>query len=243
MPELPRTLVITATYNEIENLPALVDELFRHAPDVDLLVIDDNSPDGTGRWCNERAAVEPRLRCLHRSGKLGLGTAIVAGLQYAIDHDYEFVVNMDADLSHHPRHVPELVRAMNPANEPPRDLVIGSRYVAGGRIENWPKRRRWMSRLVNGYARCLLRLPVRDCSGGFRCHRVSALRKLDFRRIRARGYAFLEELLWRLHRGGARLAESPITFTDREHGRSKINLREALAALWFILRLGVWPID
>ncbi|HND53093.1 MAG TPA: polyprenol monophosphomannose synthase [Pirellulaceae bacterium] len=243
MPESPRTLVITATYNEIENLPTLVDELFRHAPNVDLLVIDDNSPDGTGRWCDERAAVDPRVHCLHRSAKLGLGTAIVSGLQYAIDHDYDFVVNMDADLSHHPRHIPELLRAMQPEGGPPRDLVIGSRYVAGGRIENWPRRRRWMSRLVNAYARWLLRLPVKDCSGGYRCHRVSALRKIDFRSIRARGYAFLEELLWRLRRSGAELAEVPITFTDREHGRSKINLREALAALWFILRLGVWPSD
>lgn len=243
MPESPRTLVITATYNEIENLPTLVDELFRHAPNVDLLVIDDNSPDGTGRWCDERAAVDPRVRCLHRAGKLGLGTAIVAGLQHAIDHDYDFVVNMDADLSHHPRHLPELLRAMQPENGPPRDLVIGSRYVAGGRIENWPRRRRWMSRLVNTYACWLLRLPVKDCSGGYRCHRVAALRKIDFRSIRARGYAFLEELLWRLRRTGAELAEVPITFTDRKHGRSKINLREALAAFWFILRLGVWPSD
>ena len=146
------TLVVIATYNEIENLPRLVEELFRYAPDVDLLVIDDNSPDGTGRWCDEMAATESRLKCLHRPAKLGLGTATLAGFQYALQRNYRWVITMDADFSHHPRYLPAL-RSAAASEEEPCDVVIGSRSVAGGGITGWPLHRRWMSRLINAYAR------------------------------------------------------------------------------------------
>ncbi len=235
----PRTLVTLATYNEIENLPPLVQAIFEHAPHVDILVIDDNSPDGTGRWCDEQAAAEPRLRCLHRPGKLGLGTATYAGFEYAIEQDYEYVLNLDADFSHPPQYVPQLLAAMEPANAPPVDVAIGSRYVAGGGIEGWPLRRHCMSRAVNFYARTMLGLPVKDCTGSFRCYRVAALRQLDFAALRSAGYSYLEEILWVLKRRGCRFREVPIVFVDRQHGSSKINLREALTSIGVLFRLGL----
>ncbi len=236
---MPRTLVTVATYNEIDNLPRLVDRILEVAPEADILVIDDNSPDGTGTWCRERAEWEPRLRCIHRPGKLGLGTASIAAMRYAVEQGYDFVVNLDADFSHPPEMIPALLAGMEPAAGPPVDVMIGSRYVAGGRIEGWPLRRKLMSRGVNFYARCLLGLPVKDCSGSFRCYRTSLLARLDFNAFRSRGYSVLEELLWRLKRLGARFRETPIVFTDRRHGASKINAREAAAALWILLVLGL----
>jgi dolichol-phosphate mannosyltransferase len=233
------TLVMLATYNEIENLPRLVDGVFTAVPAVDVLVIDDNSPDGTGRWCDEKAADEPRLHCLHRDGKLGLGTAIIAGMKYAIDHDFRYLLNMDADFSHHPRYLPAILSGMEAANGTSAvDVMIGSRYVDGGRIEGWPLKRHLMSRGVNLYARWLLSLSARDCSGGFRCYRTALLKKVDFGAIRSRGYSFQEEILWYLKRLGAKVGETPITFADRQHGTSKINAAEARAALRNILALG-----
>ncbi len=240
MPPAHSTLVTLATYNEIENLPRLVDEILAVAPDVDLLVIDDNSPDGTGAWCDTKAAFEPRLRCLHRSGKLGLGTATIAGMRFALEHGYRFVLNMDADFSHHPRYLPALLEGMDrPDGSPAVDVMIGSRYVPGGKIEGWPLKRHLMSRGVNTYARWLLSLPARDCSGAFRCYRTSLLSQVDFDAIRSRGYSFQEEILWLLKRQGAKFGETPITFADRRHGSSKIDSREAWSALRTILALGV----
>ena len=232
-----KTLVTIATYNEIENLPPLVDEILSFVPEADILVVDDNSPDGTGRWCDERASADGRLHCLHREGKLGLGTATIAAMRYAIDHDYERMVNLDADFSHHPRYLPDLLAAGE--NGHAADVVIGSRYVPGGGTEGWPLLRRLMSRGVNLYARCLLGLKVKDCSGAFRCFRTDILKKLDFSAVRSRGYSFQEEILWRLKRVGATFDEKPIVFADRLKGKSKINHREALAALWILFVLGL----
>ena len=234
------TLVTVATYNEIENLPRLVDEILACAPDVDLLVIDDNSPDGTGAWCDAKAASDPRVRCLHRAGKLGLGTAIVAGMQYAIEHGYAFVLNMDADFSHPPKSVPALIAAMQPIDgSPAADVAIGSRYIPGGAIEGWPLKRYLMSRAVNIYARALLGLRVKDCSGGFRCYRTALLKQLDFSAIRSQGYSFQEEVLWRLKRLGGRFRETPILFVDRQRGMSKIDNSEAGEAVRTIFALGM----
>lgn len=230
----PRTLVTIATYNELENLPDLVATIFDIAPRAEILVIDDNSPDGTGGWCDRQAKDEPRLFCLHRSGKLGLGTATIAGMRYAIEHGYDYVLNMDADFSHHPRYIPALLDAMDRA-----DVALGSRYCPGGGVKDWPLTRRFMSWAVNTYARLLLGLAPRDTSGAFRCYRVSLLEKLDFAAIVSRGYSFQEEILWRLKRLGARMVETPIVFADRERGQSKINRQEALAALRIIARLGL----
>src|SRR5262245_54805132 len=234
---MPKTLVTVATYNEIENLPRLVEAIWEVAPQADVLVIDDNSPDGTGKWCDEKAASELRLKCLHRAGKLGLGTATVAGMQYAIEHGYDYVLNMDADFSHHPRYVPAILKAMEGSGG--TDVSIGSRYCAGGGTKDWPFRRRLMSWGVNTYARCLLGLRPRDTSGAFRCYRVLLLKQLHFEEIKSRGYSFQEEILWRLKRLGGRMSETPIVFADRERGQSKINKREAFAALRIIFRLGI----
>ena len=233
-----RTLLVVATYNEIENLPRLVDEIFQHAPDVDLLVIDDNSPDGTGRWCDDHARQESRLACLHRPGKLGLGSATLAGFKYAIEREYEFVMTMDADFSHQPKHLPALRAGVEP-EDAALDVMIGSRYVAGGGVAGWPLHRRLMSRAINTYARWMLGLRANDCSGAFRCYRVSKLRELDLDKFRSRGYSYVEEILWLLNRQRARFGETPITFIDRELGQTKINAREAVLAVLLILRFGL----
>lgn len=234
----PRILVTIATYNELESLPSLIEQIQFQTPHADILVIDDNSPDGTGDWCDQRGRQDARISCLHRAGKLGLGTATIEGMKYAIDHGYEFVLNLDADFSHHPRYIPALLDGLK-KDDKPADVVIGSRYVQGGGTQGWPWHRRLMSRAVNLYARLLLGLPARDCSGAFRCYRCELLKRVDFNEIRSRGYSFQEEVLWRLKRQGARFCEVPIVFADRERGVSKINAREALAALWIIFRLGV----
>ncbi len=237
MPE-HSTLVTLATYNEIDNLPRLVGEILAIAPEVDILVIDDNSPDGTGDWCDKTAASEPRLKCLHRTGKLGLGSAIIAGMKYAVEHGYRYVLNMDADFSHHPRHLPAMLAGMEGADGRPVDVMIGSRYIPGGAIEGWPLGRHFMSRGVNAYARLLLGLVPKDCSGGFRCYRTSLLSQVDFDAIRSCGYSFQEEVLWHLKRLGAHIDETPITFINRRQGASKISSREAFSALGIILALG-----
>jgi dolichol-phosphate mannosyltransferase len=238
-PTTSATLVTVATYNEMENLPRLVEEVFCHVPQVDLLVIDDNSPDGTGQWCDQQSASNSRISCLHRSGKLGLGTATIAGMKYAIEHGYRYLLNMDADFSHQPKYLPALLAGMDPPDRPPVDVMIGSRYIPGGGVEGWPLKRHLMSRCVNLYARGLLGLRPKDCSGAFRCYRTALLAKLDFAAIRSRGYSFQEEILWRLKRLGARFGETPIVFLERQRGLSKIDSGEATAALKIILRLGM----
>lgn len=231
------TLVVTATYNEIENLPRLVDEIQESAPGCHILIIDDNSPDGTGRWAEERAAADPRVAAIVREGKQGLGSAILLAMRYAIENEYSFIINLDGDFSHPPDALPRILKAMD--EDGGRDIVIGSRYIDGGGVSGWPLRRRLMSRGVNLYARNLLRLPVRDCSGGYRCFRVSKLNEMDLNDVQATGYAFHEEILYHLRIAGGRFGETPIIFTDRRYGQSKINMREAVIALWIIFRLSL----
>lgn len=226
-----RTLVAVATYNEIDNLPSLVDGIFQYADDVDILVVDDNSPDGTGRWCDQQRTSKPRLQCLHRPAKLGLGTATIATMQHALHHGYRFLVNMDADFSHHPQYLPELIQRMEPSDGDPPDVVIGSRYVKGGGVSGWPLHRRWMSRALNAYVRRLLGLIPNDCSGSFRCYRTSILRELDLSSFQSHGYSVYEEIIWRLQRCGARFDEMPIVFVDRERGKTKLNMAEAFRAV------------
>ncbi|MEZ6109285.1 MAG: polyprenol monophosphomannose synthase [Pirellulaceae bacterium] len=230
-------LVLVATYNEIENLPSLIDAILAAVPSADVLVIDDGSPDGTGVWCDQRCAVEPRLSVVHRTGKLGLGSATIRGMREAIDRGYRLVATMDADFSHPPDRLPDLIEPLR--GESKTDVVVGSRYVPGGRIEGWPWTRRWMSRWINRFARWVLWLPVRDCSGAFRVYRTELLERLPPESLRAQGYAYLEEILFRLVRTGARIREVPFVFRDRIKGQTKINWREAVAALWTIVKLGV----
>ena len=169
---MPKTLVTVATYNEIDNLPQLVAAIHEQLPQADILVVDDNSPDGTGDWCDQKALEDQRVHCLHREGKLGLGTATIAAMQYAIEHDYDYMLNMDADFSHHPRYLPAMEEGMEKDGEPACDCMIGSRYVPGGGTEGWPLKRRLMSRGVNLYARVLLGIRPKDCSGAFRSYSV-----------------------------------------------------------------------
>ncbi len=237
MPEqagLQRLLVTLCTYNERDNVAALIPEIWRYAPHADILVIDDHSPDGTGALADEWAVREPRVRVLHRPGKLGLGTAMLTGFHYAFEHGYEFLVNLDADFSHPPRFIPALLALMDRA-----DVAIGSRYVVGGGVVGWGLRRHFMSRAINCYARILLRLKTRDNSGSYRCYRLEKLKEIDFSRFLSRGYAFQEEILYRCRRIGCRFAETPIVFEERRYGSSKINLKESLAAGWIILRLAL----
>ncbi len=234
---MDRTLITIATYNEMDNLPRLVDEIFSHASDVHVLVVDDNSPDGTGAWVDERSSTDTRVRAIHRSGKLGLGSATIAGMQYAIEQNYQIVINMDADFSHHPRYLPALIDALQ-SNQGHTDVAIGSRYIRGGGVEGWPLKRWLMSKAINLYARTLLGLHPRDCSGGYRAYRVSRLRQIDFGLVESQGYSFQEEMLWRLKQAGCRFTEVPIIFADRVVGESKINKGEALNALRIIGKLG-----
>ncbi len=230
----PRILVSLATYNERDNLAPLLAEIHKTVPSAELLVIDDNSPDGTGRLADELAADNPRLHVLHRPGKLGLGTAILDGMRYALEHDYDLFVNMDADFSHHPRYLPALLAGMEQ-----HDVMIGSRYVPGGGSENWPLRRRLMSRGINTLVGVLMRIPARDCSGGYRCYRVAKLREARLEQVRSRGYSFQQEVLYRCRRAGGKIGETPIIFENRRAGKSKVNVREAVRSIAMIFRIGV----
>jgi dolichol-phosphate mannosyltransferase len=233
-PSSPRILVSLATYNERDNLAPLIPEIQRVLPAAEVVVIDDNSPDGTGKLADEMAAADPRIHVLHRSGKLGLGTAILAGMRYAMDHDYDYLINMDCDFSHHPRYLPAILAGMER-----RDVMIGSRYVPGGGTRNWPLSRQILSQSVNLMVRFLLRMPARDASGAYRCYRVSKLRQTALDRIISHGYSFQQEVLYRCRRAGCRIGETPIIFEDRRAGSSKVNLREAARSLGVIVYIGL----
>jgi dolichol-phosphate mannosyltransferase len=230
----PRILVSLATYNEHDNLAPLVHEVHSVLPDADILVIDDNSPDGTGRVADELAAVDPRIHVLHRPGKLGLGTATLAAVRFADESKYDLLINMDADFSHSPRYLPALLAGMNR-----HDVMIGSRYVPGGGALNWPLTRRVISRCVNTVVRLTLRIPAQDSSGAFRCYRVAKLREADLECFLSRGYSFQQELLYRCRKARCRIAETPIIFENRRAGASKVNSHEAARSIGVILLLGL----
>ncbi|HUT37134.1 MAG TPA: polyprenol monophosphomannose synthase [Planctomycetota bacterium] len=230
---MPRTLIVLATYNERENLRPLIEEILGLGiPDLDILVVDDHSPDGTGQIADELAAAHANIRVLHRAGKLGLGTAHVAAMRHAIEQGYDFVATMDADFSHPPRYLPDILARAGDC-----DLVIGSRYVPGGGVRDWGRLRRLMSWGANAYVRLLLGLKPRDCSGAYKCYRVATLRRVDLDGIVAKGYAFQEEITWRMQLAGARIAEVPIVFENRRLGRTKMSLREIAGLFTTVLRL------
>jgi dolichol-phosphate mannosyltransferase len=252
MAQATRVLVVIATYNEIENIQSLLEQIHSRYPAVDVLVIDDRSPDGTGEWVARFAAQHRWCFIIQRSGKLGLGSAALAGFRWALAAGYTHVLTMDADFSHHPEDLGKLLPASLAGSVAPASLlvaeptdtafaavsdgssciVIGSRYVRGGRIEGWPWSRRLASRWINRFARWWLRLPTRDNSGAFRCYPASLLQRLPLEQVRNQGYGYLEEILYLARLHGATFREVPITFRDRVHGQSKINAREAFLALW-----------
>ncbi len=227
-----RVLVVIPTYNEAENLEIIVGRVRRAVPSVDILVADDNSPDGTGGIADRLAAGDPQVHVLHRPGKQGLGAAYVAGFAWAQERDYDAVVEMDADGSHAPEELPRLLAALADA-----DLVIGSRWVRGGKVVNWPLHRLLLSRGANLYTRLAMGMPVRDATGGYRAYRVPVLEKLGLDSVFSQGYCFQVDLAWRAYREGFRVVEVPITFAERERGASKMSFTIVREALW---RVTVW---
>jgi dolichol-phosphate mannosyltransferase len=226
-----KTLIIIPTYNEYDNLRPLLDAVFSYAPQTDILIVDDNSPDGTGKLADDIHAEDPRLHVLHRSGKLGLGTAYVAGFKYSIEHNYDAAFEMDADFSHDPKYLPDFLQAIENA-----DLVIGSRYIPGGSTPNWSFSRRCISGFGNVFARFLLHIPVHDCTAGFRCYRREVLQSIDVDTLQSQGYAFQIELAYRVMKQGFTITEIPITFMDRRIGTSKMSQKIVFEALTFVIR-------
>jgi dolichol-phosphate mannosyltransferase len=223
-----RFLVVMPTYNEVDNLPRIVPLVLDEDTRIEILVVDDNSPDGTGELAAEMAIADPRIHVLRRQAKDGLGRAYLAGFRWALERRYRLIFEMDADLSHHPDNLPAFIEAARGA-----DVVIGSRYV-GGRINvvNWPMSRLLISYFGSFYARVITRLPVADATGGFNCFRCEVLQALDLGRIQANGYAFQIELKFRAFRQGFRLCEVPIVFIERETGESKMSKRIVREAVW-----------
>lgn len=225
-------LVIVPTFNECENITALLPRILSY-PELSVLVVDDGSPDGTGDIVAAHAAHNPRVHLLRRAGKQGLGTAYVAGFRYALAHGAEYVFEMDADFSHDPRYLPELLHAAETAY----DLVIGSRYVAGGGTTDWGIGRQLISRGGNVYARTILGLPLADMTGGFRCYRRQALEAVQLETIRSNGYSFQIEMAYRVHCAGLHVGEVPIVFPDRRVGESKMSKHIVFEALANVVKL------
>ena len=230
-----RTLVVVPTYNERENLPKLVDRLFALSEAVEILVVDDGSPDGTGQWVSETAQGNNRLHLLSRTAKNGLGRAYVAGFQWALDHGYDLVVQMDADFSHSPEDVPKLISGIR---ETEADLAIGSRYVGGIRVINWPLKRLVLSVGASYYVKWITGMPLWDPTGGFKCWRKRTLEAIDLPSVQSNGYGFQIEMNHRTWIRGFRVTEVPIIFADRIEGVSKMSKKiviEALMMVWGLL--------
>ncbi|MCC6995661.1 MAG: polyprenol monophosphomannose synthase [Deltaproteobacteria bacterium] len=236
MADTDRVLIVMPTYNEVDNLPAIIAAVHVELPAAHLLVVDDGSPDGTGALADRMAAADPRVHVLHRSGKLGLGTAYIAGFRHAIRERYDYIFEMDADFSHDPRYLGELLAAARAG----AGLAIGSRYVAGGGTRNWGLGRKLLSRGGGLYARTILGIKVKDLTAGYKCFRREVLEALDLDAVRSEGYSFQIELTYRTIKAGFRVVELPIVFEDRRVGQSKMSRRimlEALGVVWR-LRLG-----
>jgi len=228
-----KTLVVVPTYNERENLPPLAQRLLALPSAVDMLVVDDNSPDGTGKVADELASRQPSIHVLHRQEKNGLGRAYIAGFKWALEHGYEFVFELDGDFSHNPDDIPMFLEAAHGA-----DLVLGSRYLNGIRIINWPLSRLMLSKSAAKYVQLITGMPFTDPTGGYKCFRRRALEAIDLEQVRSNGYSFQIEMTHKLWRQGLRVVEVPIIFTDRFQGHSKMSghiVREALLMVWSLL--------
>lgn len=228
-----RVLILVCTFNERDNLPVLLEQLLRVLPTANLLIVDDGSPDGTGDWALEQQRTDPRIRCLRRSGKQGLGTAIRLGMKHAIEHEYSWLINLDGDLSHDPIAIAAMLTL-----RPQCDLAIGSRYVDGGGMQGCSWRRVFVSRCANILARTIVGWRIRDCSSAYRMYRVELLKRIALDGIQAKGYGFLEEVLALILQAGGRVVETPIVYTERRQGKSKLSLREALSTFFALLRIG-----
>jgi dolichol-phosphate mannosyltransferase len=228
-----RSLVIVPTYNERENLPRLIPAILAQHPSLEVLVVDDGSPDGTGALADQIAAEEPRVHVLHRDGKLGLGTAYLAGFRWGLEHGFDYLLEMDADFSHDPTHLPHFLESIQEY-----DVVLGSRYLHGRvTVVNWPIGRLLLSYFANVYARWITGLPVADATGGFKCFRRAVLETIELDRVESNGYAFQIEMSFRAWKKGFRLGEIPIMFVDRDVGESKMSKRIVREAIWRVWRL------
>ncbi|WP_149183144.1 polyprenol monophosphomannose synthase [Streptomyces sp. TRM49041] len=227
-------LVIIPTYNEADNVEAIVSRVRSAVPEAHVLVADDNSPDGTGKIADELAASDDHTHVLHRAGKEGLGAAYLAGFRWGIERSYDVLVEMDADGSHQPEELPRLLAALDGA-----DLVLGSRWVPGGKVVNWPKSREFLSRGGSLYSRTLLGVPIKDVTGGYRAFRRQTLEGLGMERVASQGYCFQVDLAWRTAKAGFRVVEVPITFVERERGDSKMSRAIVVEALWRVTAWGV----
>jgi dolichol-phosphate mannosyltransferase len=229
---MAKTLVIIPTYNEIENLPKLLDRIDATGLGLDVMIVDDGSPDGTGQWVKDQLRERRNLHLIQREGKQGLGSAYVAGFRYAIAEGYDFVFEMDADFSHDPAHLHVFLKEIEK-----NDLVLGSRYINGISVVNWPMSRLLLSYFANMYARIITGMPVQDATGGFKCFRVEALKTLDLGKIHAGGYSFQIEVTYKLWKKGFRIQEIPIIFMDRTAGVSKMSGKIIKEALFLLIRL------
>lgn len=227
-----KILTIIPTYNESDNIRAITRAVLDVHPDLHILIVDDNSPDGTSTIVKELQTSEPRLHLLQRAGKLGLGTAYCEGFMYAIEQDYDIVFEMDADFSHDPKEIPSFIKAIENA-----DVVIGSRYLTGANVVNWPIQRLLLSWFANQYTRLITRMPIHDATGGFKCFRVDVLRTINLKEIHSNGYAFQIEMNYRCWRRNARIVEIPIVFVDRLNGVSKMSKNIIWEAAWLVWKL------
>lgn len=231
---LGTVLVIIPTYNEAENIAPIVSRVRASVPEAHVLVADDNSPDGTGKLADELSGEDDHVHVLHRKGKEGLGAAYLAGFRWGIEHGYGVLVEMDADGSHQPEELPRLLTALKGA-----DLVLGSRWIPGGRVVNWPKSREFLSRGGSTYSRLMLGVPMRDVTGGYRAFRRETLQGLGMDEVASAGYCFQVDLAWRAHKKGFHVVEVPITFVERERGDSKMSRSIVAEALWRVTTWGV----
>jgi dolichol-phosphate mannosyltransferase len=234
-PDAARVLVCIPTYNERDNLPRIVARVRAATPRADVLVVDDGSPDGTGQLADELAAADSQVHVLHRTAKAGLGAAYVAAFGWALEREYDVIVEMDADGSHAPEQLPRLLRAVADG----ADLALGSRWVAGGEVKDWPRSRLLLSRGGNAYARIMLGVPIRDITGGYRAFRRSLLEKLPLDSVQSQGYCFQVDLAWRSVLLGAQVVEVPITFVERSAGASKMSRDIVAEALWRVTSWGI----
>jgi dolichol-phosphate mannosyltransferase len=229
---MKKTIILIGTYNEKENLEPLVWRILALGKGLDVLIIDDNSPDGTGKIADDLASKHPEVTVMHRPGKLGLGTAYIAGFPRALDRGYENIITMDADFSHDPKYLPAFLDGLET-----HDVVVGTRYIRGGGVVNWPFWRRYLSRGGSLYARLISGMPLHDATGGFNGFRKEALQAIHPEMIRSEGYSFMIEIKFKSWKAGLRILETPIVFVDRTRGKSKMSRRIFLEAMWMVWKM------
>jgi len=232
-----KTLIIIPTFNEIENIERIVPLVLEKDPSINVLIVDDNSPDGTGRIADRMADQDERISVVHRQSKSGLGTAYITGFKFALENGYDLVFEMDCDFSHDPKYIVDFLRAVKDA-----DLVLGSRYISGVNVINWPMSRLLLSYYANVYSRLVTGLPVKDATGGFKCFRRQVLQAIDLDRVKSNGYSFQIEMSFRAWKKGFKIKEIPIVFEDRKVGQSKMSKRIVREAVWMVWRLRLWSL-